>query len=247
MGIAIRTNLNDALGAIATGQGNNLQLIASAEMLLDADNRLAGGDDLHGVRQLNRARTLLDFATGNDRTAQYATYRVSDAAQQKFGVAGDGTTFEGYQLVGIANRLAVEPKIDQDPNLHFLATISLQQADVERLAGHSELFLHSIDAAWDVLDYAKGVGEGMIAFGYDFATGIAQSVRHPIASASAVAAAVIHYDKTYDILVSKIQDVVDQYPGMSVEEKGQLHGRIAAELGSMFLGVGALRRIGATE
>lgn len=250
-GETIRANLNEALGYLATGthagnQKATQQLVLSIGMLAESDQNMASGDTLHGYRLLNRARTLLDFATTNPRLVQYGAYRVSQAARSKFGIDGDGSSFEGYELLSIANRLARETQIETNPQLHFLATTSLQQADALQKSGRTVEFLRNIDIAWAAFDYAKGVGKGVVDFAYDFATGIYQLVRHPADSAQAIYVAVVNYDRTYEVIAHKVEEVIDSYPTMSNEEKGRLHGRLALELGSMLIGVGAIRGSGAT-
>lgn len=246
-GRRVRQAANRALGTLNHSEKVEIQKAADLALVLarQADLAVGQGNARWADRQLARSRQLLDYATNHARVARYRSQSLSARARQAFGVEGvTSDTFEGNQVVQLANALARHPEMgdpDSHPYAHFYGVTAVQSAVRAAAQDNRAPLLGMLDRGWRLHDYLEGFASGVGVFVVDTVTGVRELVTHPVDSAEAMWDAVVNFERTYAAIRTRVEQVVDAYPTMSTFEKAQLHGQIASEVASLFVGVGALK------
>lgn len=247
-GLQLRQVLNEAAGLSYYGQ-TNLQ-VDSAHYAIDtalaADRYLSINDPYNqrqGSRLADRSRVLLDYQTGSSRLSLYSGVKTSSAATSAFGLSANGSSYEGFQIASIANKLADTTEILNSPELYFYAASSLKQANFYATApGEGIRFHKAIDTAYAVYDFVKGFGKGLYQFVPDTYDGIKQLVTHPIDSAMGLYTALCNAKETNEAIFRTIDTFVAEVPNYSNEQYGELSGRVTAEIGAALLGAGLVKK-----
>jgi hypothetical protein len=249
-GIQIRQVLNESAGLTYYGK-NTLQIDTAGYAIgtaLEADRLLAASDpasQLQGKRFADRSRVLIDYQTNSSRLPLYSGIRTNAAAVSAFGVTAAGTTYEGFQIASVANKLAEVPEISSSPELYFHAATSLRLADKYAQApGEGVRFHRALDAAYAVYDFAKGFTKGVIQFVPDTYDGLKQLVTHPVDSAAGLYNALVNYDQTFEAAVNAVIKFSEEFPDYTPEQYGQLVGKVTADVGSVLLGAGLVKKAG---
>ena len=238
VGRAVRQNLNEALLVLTRGSVKTDVSYALKAVFL-ADQSFARQNNTLGNRYLNRARSLLDFATGHQRVESYRKLGQNSLALERFGALPPVTSYSSYQTRKTSNALAEVPI-----NAFSDETYILSQAAIRQMVGlqHSqenlERFHQALDVADTVLDFSKGVGSGMLTAGAETATGLIDAVLHPIDTAKGFAQAVLHLDILFDQAISSAVKVIDEYPDYSPEKKGKVVGEISFHVASAWFSMG---------
>ena len=214
------------------------------DLLTEADRAFTTGKRRIANRKLNRARMLIDYLIGHKRVNGYKQYRLSKRAKKFFGINANANTFEGAMLVDIGSRLYKERKIKRDPLNKFYAKLAIRQVFNDSKKTDIDQFGRALDNAWGVLDYAKGFTKGLWMWTLDTVTGAYEMLRHPVDSAQTIYHALVNYDRTYEVIKSQLSATVKNYDSMSTSDKASLHAKILGEIGSNFIGVGAIVKVG---
>jgi hypothetical protein len=244
LGIAIRQNYNEALGYFVTQTTPEIRIKAELgmQMVLDADAYFAKENKRWGNRLLNRARVLLDFMGNHKRVKEYQTIQSLPRAQTMFGFSASGNTFAGYELAVVSNKLAhVKDRLSDD--LYFLGVLAAKQANNYQHVSEPTLFTTMLDNAYAVFDVASGFMKGVWRSFDETVDGILNTIVHPIDSASAIYAALVNYEQTYQIVSTEIKKFLAEFPNASAKQYGELAGRITFEIGSYFSGIGAITNL----
>ena len=245
-GDVIRTYYNEGLKVRIYNQDERTKDKAgyALSLLTEADKAFTTGKRRIANRKLNRARMLIDYLIGHKRVDGYRQYRLSKRAKKFFGIDANANTFEGAMLVDIGSRLYKERKIKRDPLNKFYAKLAIRQAFNDSKKTDIDQFGRALDNAWGVLDYAKGFTKGLWMWTLDTVTGAYEMLRHPVDSAQTIYHALVNYERTYEVIKSQLSATVKNYDSMSTSDKAGLHAKILGEIGSNFIGVGAIIKVG---
>ncbi|HYX36860.1 MAG TPA: RES family NAD+ phosphorylase [Oligoflexus sp.] len=247
-GIQIRQVLNESAGLKYYGK-NTLQIDTAGyaiDTALEADRLLAASDpmsQLQGKRLADRSRVLLDYQTNSSRLPFYSGTRTSTAAISAFGVTAAGTTYEGFQIANVANKLAELPEVLNSPELYFYATSSLKQANLYATApGEGIRFHYAIDTAYAVYDFVKGFGLGLYQVIPNTYDGIKQIVSHPIDSVHGLYLGLLNAKEVNEAVFRAIDNFVAEFPNYTPQQYGELSGRVTGEIGAALLGAGLVKK-----
>jgi hypothetical protein len=212
--------------------------------LLSLSNSIRAESNALANRFQDRATKLHAYATHNARLWDSSPSKVPQIVVDEFKLTGiSPTTFEGSEIILVANHIAANPKIFDDEVMRFQAATSLHQAKNLAAKGDLRGTLRQIDSAWAVVDYARGINHGLQDFAIDSMEGMARLFAHPLDSASAIYDAVANYDKTYDAIHKAMETVWYEYDSYTHQEKGKLHAKIAAEILSMAVPIGGVKNL----
>ena len=202
--------------AVIWGQFNASNAVKSVFM---ADQAFAKQNNNLGNRYLNRARSLLEFATGHQRVETYRKLPQNDVAIERFGTLPPVTSYASYQTRKTSNALAEVPIEAFSDETFILSNAAMRQmVELQNNAAYLERFHQALDVADTVLDFAKGVGSGMLTAGAETATGLIDAVVHPIDTAKGFAQAVFHLDLLFDAAVRSAAKVIEEYPEYPTEK-----------------------------
>lgn len=234
LGLSVREYFNRTLMREALGNPHDQ---VQWDLLLRADYEAS-------QRLLNRAIKYYDYSTQDRAVKNHRTKILPEIVRSKLSIDGvDANTFEGSEIIEVAQQLAKYPQVFDNEFLRFHAATALKTA--KEAAGKHELdrVLGAIDRAWAVVDYASGVLKGLSDFAKDSVANFKDLVLHPIDSAEALYYALVHYDKTYDAIKASLENIWDDYDTYSVDQKGELHAKIAGEIVSAVFPLGTIKNI----
>jgi hypothetical protein len=207
------------------------------ELILEADQQSSD-------RLLNRAIKYYQYRLGGTFISEHRSKQLPPRIQSELGLGPiNANTFEGSEIIEVAQELDKYEEIFSNEYLKLHAAIALKTAQECSLKKDYKRFFSSIDRAWEIVDYAKGVVTGLKDFAYDTVHEVAQLVFHPIDSTEALYEALTNYDKTFDAIYSSLNDIWNNYDGYSVQEKGILHAKIAGEILAAFFPVGGMKKM----
>jgi hypothetical protein len=245
VGRAVRQNLNEALLVYTRGSAK-VDLAYAVKAVFLADQAFAKQNNNLGNRYLNRARSLLDFATGHQRVETYRKLPQNGVAIERFGTLPPVTSYASYQTRKTSNALAEVPIEAFSDETFILSNAAMRQmVELQNNAAYLERFHQALDVADTVLDFAKGVGSGMLTAGAETATGLIDAVVHPIDTAKGFAQAVFHLDLLFDAAVRSAAKVIEEYPEYPTEKKGEVVGEISFHVASAWFSMG-MGKAGAT-
>jgi hypothetical protein len=232
----------DITGGIFSSNLNNvINLLTQAKSLSEV------GNCVWQKRLSERAIILLAYTINDkERLETFLKLKLNQNEKNFFNLDIDSSTFYGYELIKVSKELYSFSEIENNPYLRFLSVLSVNQTNNHIQYNDFSGFGNSLDNSWRIVDYLKGFTKGLSQYVFDFATGMYQLVTHPIDTAKGIYNAIVNYDKTYEIISQKIENIIDDYPNYSVEEKAKLHAQIGAEIGSLFIGIGAIKHLSKT-
>ncbi len=245
VGRAVRQNLNEAILILTRGTTTSDISYALKAVFL-ADQAFAKQKSMLGNRYLNRARSLLDFATGHQRVETYRKLPQTGVAIERFGTLPPAASYTSYQTRKTSNALAEVPISAFSDETFILSQAAIRQmVGLQNIPESLERFHQALDVADTVLDFSKGVGSGMLTAGAETATGLIDAVLHPIDTAKGFAQAVLHLDILFDAAVRSAVKVIEEYPEYSPEKKGEVVGEIGFHIAGAWFSMG-LGKAGAT-
>ena len=195
-------------------------------------------------RYLNQAKEINEFTSNSPKVEKYAEISFSEDAQELFNMDLSGDSYENYQMTKVANKLAALPSIGSDSMLHFHSVVAMNNAQHASQRNNFTNFSRSLDLLWGVYDVGVGVALGLKDFTVDTVSGLVHMVSHPIDSVSAIFGAIYNHEKTTETIVVALADTIDDLEEYSLQEKARLYTKVGAEVGSLFLGIGAFKKAG---
>lgn len=182
-------------------------------------------------RWRDRAQRAQAYWSDDRVRAAAAGLKLSTKAAEVFGLPlVEADSFEASEIIRTANQLAREPLIVSDDINRLHVSMALNQAT--RFAEEGELFASSmmIENALAIRDFVKGFTVGIVQNLWDSVAGLWHVATHPVDSVVAISNAIINYEKTFDVIASKVKEVIEKFPTMTAEERGSLAGYLATEI-----------------
>ncbi len=203
----------------------------------DADGLLgSAGSDLNqarGQRLLDQAELFTLFENGQRPPA----LQLTSSEISLFNVNPNTDTFAGYVLGNAIKGLAGTLGTQNNAYLYFHASTAVRQAQKEALYGNLSTFNAFIQSAYSVIDFAEGLGEGVISVAVGGVEGTIRGIEgaiqffeHPIDSSVALYTAAINLEISKTIIMDAIKTKASESLTWGPREAGKFHGELLTSI-----------------
>lgn len=239
--------LEGAQGVIVPGQ-SGLPVVApnvdpkNASALLEARGQAFFAEGLlaQGQRNVDRAIAYQNYQTG--ATLPYQGVKLSEMAQNEFASSATPHTFLGYQNVLLFNAFADSPRImNNEGGLGSFARALALRLESQLVIGPvAELgtVFSLLDQGWGLVDYAKGVGIGLVTSAYNTWSGLHAVINDPMLPVAAIYYAYKNWDSVSAAFTSELLKSFETLKNCSQQpsECGEIKGRLAGDIATLYLG-----------
>ncbi|WP_218109828.1 hypothetical protein [Oligoflexus tunisiensis] len=240
--------LENAQGVIVAGRSSSLPVVApnvdpkDVPAVLQARSQafFAEGLKAQGQRNADRAIAFQNYQSG--ATLPYQGVRLTDKAREEFESNAAPDTFQGYQNILLLNAFGESSAImnNEGGMGSFARALALRLEKQYVIGPMAELgtYLALLDQGWGLIDYAQGIGVGLMTSAYNTWSGLHAVISDPLLPVAAIYYAYKNWDAVSSMIGSELLKSFHTLQNCSQQprECGEIKGRLAGDILTLYLG-----------